>query len=244
MDQSSAMPKRILILGGTAEARDIASAALATGHSVVSSMAGVTSKPILPSGEMRVGGFGGADGLRDYIQSAHIDLVVDATHPFAAQISKNAAKATQNLIRFERPAWETEHGDHWISAQSLSHAASLLPANVRVFLTTGRKELATFIQRDDLSGVIRTIEPPADILPSSWTVLFDRPPHDLAAELALFKREAFTHLVTKNAGGNATFAKLEAARALGLPVVMIQRPVKPPCPTFSTVEALIDAINS
>lgn len=235
--------KRILILGGTLEAREIADQLVALGHDVTTSLAGVTSKPILPKGKLRIGGFGGAEGVARFIAQEHTDTIVDATHPFAAIMSRNAHEAVKGeLFRFERPAWLATEADNWISVPSLQDAAAKLPSGAKVFLTTGRKELPPFIERTDISGVIRTVEPPADTLPSNWQLLLDRPPHSLDNELALFQHHAFTHLVTKNAGGTATRAKLDAARQLQLPVIMIQRPPKPACQTFDTVESLIYAI--
>jgi precorrin-6A/cobalt-precorrin-6A reductase len=239
------MPKarRILILGGTAEAREIADQLVTLGHDVTTSLAGVTSKPLLPKGKVRVGGFGGAEGVARYIAQERIDTVIDATHPFAAIMSRNAHEATKGkLIRFERPAWKTTEGGNWISVSSLQEAAAKIPSGAKIFVTTGRKELAAFLERADISGVIRTVEPPADSLPPKWQLLLDRPPHSLESELTLFKHHAFTLLITKNAGGSATRAKLDAARLLKLPVIMIQRPVKPACQTFDTVESLISAI--
>jgi precorrin-6A/cobalt-precorrin-6A reductase len=243
-----AMPHKVLILGGTAEARDIAASLLSAGHDVTSSLAGVTSKPLLPVGNIRVGGFGGADGLRDYLTAEKIDVLVDATHPFAAIISGNAHAAVQNsstqLFRFERPAWQAVVGDRWMSVRSLKEAAQNLPANAHVFITTGRKDLVPFLAREDISGVIRTVEPPAEVMPLTWRVILDRPPHDFATECALFKREQFTHIISKNAGGDSTRAKLDAARELGLPVIMIERPTKPPCETFATVHSLTKRLGT
>lgn len=240
--------KKILILGGTAEAREIASRLIAEGHDVTSSLAGVTSKPLLPEGKLRVGGFGGADGLRAYIAQEKIEVLLDATHPYAAIISNNAHAAVVNsqtqLLRFERPAWRAIIGDNWISVATLTEAAAQLPPQAKVFLTTGRKDLAPFLSRKDITGVIRTVEPPAETLPPTWSVILDRPPHTLENELVLFKQEYFTHIVSKNAGSDATRAKLDAARKLRLPVVMIERPFKPNCETFTEVDALIKRLGT
>jgi precorrin-6A/cobalt-precorrin-6A reductase len=240
--------KRILILGGTAEARQIAASLMALGHDVTSSLAGVTSHPLLPEGKMRVGGFGGAEGLRAYLQQNSTDVLVDATHPFAAIISRNAYEALEGtaaqLLRFEREAWTKVDGDNWISVAALSEAARILPSNAKVFVTTGRKELLQFLDRTDLSGVIRTVEPPAETLPLNWRVILDRPPHTLESELILFQNEAFTHVISKNAGGLATRSKLDAARQRGLSVVMIQRPFKPACETFNDVPSLIKRLGT
>ncbi len=240
-------PKRILILGGTAEARDIAATLVNVGHDVTTSLAGVTSNPLLPVGKLRVGGFGGAEGLRDYNVSHGIEMVIDATHPFASIISNNVHIAIENtptkLLRFERPAWTQIEGDHWIPVSNLNEAAAQLPGVAHVFITTGRKDLKPFLLRQDLSGVIRTVEPPCEAMPRGWRVVLDRPPHTFEGELDLFRQESFTHLVSKNAGGSATRAKLDAARTIGIPVLMVQRPNKPMCETFASIDALVGAIE-
>lgn len=240
--------KKILILGGTAEAREIASSLIAAGHDVTSSLAGVTSKPLLPEGKVRVGGFGGAEGLHHYLKDNAIDVLVDATHPYAAIISRNAFEAIQNsatqLLRFERAVWTKVHGDNWTSVATLKEAASILSSGAKVFITTGRKDLQPFFDRTDLSGVIRTVEPPAETLPPHWCAILDRPPHKLKNELTLFQHETFTHIISKNAGGSATRAKVDAARKLGLVVVMVQRPFKPACETFTEVQSLTKRLGT
>jgi precorrin-6A/cobalt-precorrin-6A reductase len=242
------MPRKILILGGTAEAREIAALLIAEGHDVTSSLAGVTSKPLLPEGKVRVGGFGGAEGLRHYLKENAIDVLLDVTHPYAATISRNAFEAVQTtaiqLLRFERAAWTMVDGDKWTPVVSLTEAASVLPSASKVFITTGRKDLAPFLSREDISGVIRTVEPPAETLPQHWRVILDRPPHNLANELTLFQSEGFTHIISKNAGGNATRAKLDAARQLGLTIIMVQRPFKPSCETFTNIQPLIKRLGT
>lgn len=237
-------PERILILAGTAEARALANALVALGHDVISSFAGVTQEPLLPVGEIHRGGFGGAEGLAAFLLDNGITRVVDATHPFAAQMSAHAhaacAARSVPLLRLERPAWESQAGDSWLEVSSMGEAVERLPAGARLLVTTGRKGLQPLVKRPDLSGVIRTIEPPAEAMPQGWSLLLDRPPHTIDSELALMTRERVTCVLTKNAGGDATVAKLAAARQLGLTVVMIRRPFKPPCPTVASVaEALL-----
>jgi precorrin-6A/cobalt-precorrin-6A reductase len=230
---------RILILGGTHEARAIADQLILLGHDVITSLAGVTTSPILPSGKIRIGGFGGVEGLVKYLRSEKIDVLVDATHPFAAIMSGHAVDAATHLgcrlLRFERPRWETVSGDHWIPVASLGEAAAAVPAEAVVLLTTGRKELRPFLHRSEISGFIRTVEPVADFIPPRWRMILDRPPQELDSEISLMRDNRITHLVTKNAGGDRTRAKLDAARVLGLPVIMIQRPMKPNCETISAL---------
>ncbi|WP_421695222.1 cobalt-precorrin-6A reductase [Aestuariivirga sp.] len=234
---------RVLILGGTGDARGIAAELVGAGRDVITSLAGVTEQPLWPAGEVRRGGFGGVEGLRQFLVEEGIALVIDATHPFAARMSAQAVEACAGenvpLLRFERPAWKVEAGDRWISASSIGEAALLLPPNARVFLTIGRTELAQFFARSDLSGVARMIEPPPMDVPPQWEVLRQRPPFAEASEAELLVRHGISHVVSKNAGGDATEAKLTAARRLGLQVVMIGRPAKPAAPRFSARADLI-----
>jgi precorrin-6A/cobalt-precorrin-6A reductase len=234
--------RRILVLGGTTEAREAADALQALGHHVVFSLAGVTAEPVLPNTIVRRGGFGGVDGLETYLRAEKIDAILDATHPFAAVMSRQAHEASHvvgvRLARLERPAWTTPPDQPWMSAFSLAEAAMSLPSGARVLITTGRKELAPFLSRTDLSGLIRTIEKPDAVLPDHWRLLQDRPPFDVDGECKLLRNNAITHLVSKNAGSHATAAKLEAARNCGVSIVMIERPFKPDCKVFFDVSTL------
>ncbi|MGE0210482.1 MAG: cobalt-precorrin-6A reductase [Parvibaculaceae bacterium] len=237
---------RILILGGTTEARAAAEALIARGHDVVTSLAGVTRHPHEPRGKVRKGGFGGVEGLEAYIRDNGIALLADATHPFAAVMSAHAVEAADRAgipcIRLERPAWEPRAGDRWMRVPDIGEAAEAVPQGARVFLTIGRKEIAPFVGRPDLSGLARMIEAPESPLPASWTLLLARAPFLLEDERSLMKESAITVLVTKNSGGQ-TEAKLEAARALGVLVVMIERPTKPPTQTANDVEGLVRLIE-
>lgn len=239
--------ERILILGGTRDARQIAAALLGDGYSVITSLAGVTENPVLPPGEVRRGGFGGVAGLAAYIGAEKISLVVDATHPFAAQMSAQAHEACLlthvPLFRFERPAWVPGEGDRWSAVKSVDAAVNLLPSGARALVTIGRKEIGPFFARRDISGIARMIEPPPGEVPVGWEVLLERPPFTAESEAALMIRHGVTHLVTKNAGGDATEAKLVAARQLHIPVVMIARPVKPEATSFATEQALTEAVR-
>ena len=191
---------------------------------------------------MRVGGFGGVVGLVDYLKAHHVDVLIDATHPFAAMMSRHGFEAAQQfgcaLLRFERPAWVTGGEDHWVNVSSLAEAAAMLPPHAVALITSGRKDLAAFFARRDISGLVRTVEPIAEGMPAQWREILDRPPQSLESEIALMLDSSVTHLVTKNAGGDRTRAKLDAARELGLPVIMITRPFKPDCDMFSNVDAL------
>jgi len=220
----------VLILGGTGEARHLA-ARLATqpGLRVVSSLAGRVRDPALPAGEVRIGGFGGADGLADWLTEQHITAVIDATHPFAEAISASAATASHRtgvpLLRVVRPPWQPGDADTWHEAGSLPEAASMLPGlGRRVFLTTGRQGLAAFAPLAQIWFLIRCVDPPAGPVPPQCQVILARGPYDLGAECALMSEHRIDVLVTKNSGGELTAGKLAAARGLGIPVVMVRRP--------------------
>lgn len=230
---------RVLVLGGTTEASAlcIMLAAWPTCHAVLS-LAGATSKPHLPNMHTRIGGFGGIDGLATWLRQNAIDAVVDATHPFAAQMSRHAviacAQAGTPLLRLERPGWTATPQDQWHMVASIAEAADTLAHASRwnafrqsVFLTTGRKETRPFLVAPQHHYLFRSIEQPdvAD-LPPDTQVICARGPFDLAAERQLMHDQQITVLVTKNSGGSATQAKLVAARELGIPVIMIARPAQ------------------
>jgi precorrin-6A/cobalt-precorrin-6A reductase len=238
---------KVLILGGTAEARELANRLVAKGHDVTSSLAGRTSDPKLPQGRIRMGKFGGIPGLAAYMRAVGTERVVDATHPYAGLISINAVAAAQitgvPLVRFMRPAWEQREGDDWLTLETTAQAAAALPANAEVLLTTGHMGLETFLARDDCRFLVRLIEPPAFELPRHARPQLSRPPYDLAGELLLMEREDITHLVTKNSGGGQTQAKLEAARRLGVKVIMIARPAYGPALEVSDLDAAVLAVE-
>ncbi len=238
--------KRILILGGTRDARELAAGLIAKGFDVVTSLAGVTENPVLPPGTVRRGGFGGVAGLTSYLGALRIAVVIDATHPFAAQMSAQAHEACRQsgvpLMRLERPEWQATDEDRWTIVHSAAEAAAALPAGARALVTIGRKEIGPFFARSDVSGVARMIEETPAPATAGWRVLRERPPFTLEAERRLVLDEAISHLVTKNAGGTVTDAKLTAARQLRIPVIMIARPAKPATPSFTTPGALIDML--
>jgi precorrin-6A/cobalt-precorrin-6A reductase len=220
-----------LILGGTTEASDLASL-LAARPDIASlvSLAGRTSRPVLPPIPCRIGGFGGAAGLARFIREAGIDAVVDATHPFAERISANARAACRDtatpLLVLRRPPWGPMEGDRWTSVASADEAAAALgTVPRRVFLTVGRLELAAFLAAPH-SFVVRTIDAP-DRLPARSRLILARGPFRTEDERRLIVEERIDVLVTKNSGGAATYAKLEAARMLGLPVILIAPPQAP-----------------
>ncbi|WP_031067166.1 cobalt-precorrin-6A reductase [Streptomyces sp. NRRL WC-3742] len=226
------MTRHILVLGGTTEGRALAAALAPSGHRVTSSLAGRVAQPRLPAGEVRIGGFGGPEGLADWLRAEHVDAVVDATHPFAAGISRNASLAAAAtgvpLLVLRRPGFAPAPGDRWHRAVSLAEAADLLPGlGHRVFLTTGRQGIAAFAHLHDLHFLARSVDPPEPPMPPSLEVLLDRGPFTLDDERALLRTHRVDVLVTKDSGGAATAPKLTAARELALPVVLVERPPVP-----------------
>ncbi|MFD9741489.1 cobalt-precorrin-6A reductase [Umezawaea sp. NPDC059074] len=232
----------MLILGGTGEARRLAG--LLPGE-VVSSLAGRVSDPRLPSGEVRVGGFGGVSGLVEWLRANGITAVVDATHPFAAGITANAVAATAvvgvPLLVLRRPGWEQGPGDDWRWVDSLEEAAVDLPGE-RVFLTTGRQDIRVFAGVDRFF-LARSVEPPEPPVPQRIRVLLERGPFTVDGEVALMREHAIDVLVTKDSGGEQTSAKLVAARILGIPVVVVRRPPAPAAPTVETVDAAVEWVR-
>ena len=235
---------RILILGGTAEARALAAALVAAGHAVTSSLAGRTSEPLLPAGTVRIGGFGGAAGLAAYLREQGFHQLVDATHPYAATISANAVAAAREsgvpLLRLLRPGWAP--GADWQLVADAAAAARALPAGARVLLTTGHADLGTYLGRTDCRFFARVIEPPAAPLPAHAELIVSRPPYAIEAERALLARHGITHLVSKNSGGAAGAAKLAAAAERGVKIVMLARPRYAPAREVASVAAALAAL--
>lgn len=238
---------KILILGGTAEGRQLANRLVALGHDVITSLAGRTQDPILPEGGLRMGPFGGIPGLCAYLRAAGIERLVDATHPYAGLISINAVAASKAtgiaLVRYMRPAWEAQPGQTWLHVGSVQEAADALPSGADVLLTTGHTGLETFLERSDCHIHVRVIERPDMALPDHAEVIVRRPPYGLEDEKALLRRHGITHLVSKNSGGEQTSAKLEAARQMGVTVIMIARPTYGPAVEVGTVDAAITALD-
>jgi precorrin-6A/cobalt-precorrin-6A reductase len=238
---------KVLILGGTGEARALAARLHALGDAVTTSLAGRTRAPIPPAGELRVGGFGGAAGLANYLEAHGVDRLVDATHPYAGRISGNAIAAAGlagvPLLRLMRPAWPEPPGANWVHVPSVATAAESLPRAARVLVTTGHADLAALLAHDDLELIVRLIEPPEMPLPPHARLLLGRPPYPLADERALMTEQGITHLVSKNSGGPQTAAKLEAARQLGLTVVMVDRPAYGPAHEVGTVDEALAVLH-
>ncbi|MFF8610557.1 cobalt-precorrin-6A reductase [Streptomyces sp. NPDC015346] len=223
----------VLILGGTTEARALAGLLEAHGSElrVTSSLAGRVAQPRLPVGEVRIGGFGGAEGLADWLRAHRVDAVIDATHPFAERISFNAARAAATahvpLLALRRPGWVPVDGDDWHDVGSLEEAARALDGlGQRVFLTTGRMGLAAFADCPQWF-LVRSVDAPDTPMPPRTEVLLDRGPFTLDGERELLRRHRIDVLITKDSGGAATAPKLTAAREAGVPVVVVRRPPAP-----------------
>ncbi len=237
-------PTRVLILGGTAEAAALARALAGEPRvAVTTSLAGRTRAPAELPGAVRRGGFGGAQALADYLKTRAVDLLVDATHPFAARISRNAAQACAAAgvprLVLTRPPWTAREGDRWTPVPDAGAAAAALPGlGARVFLTIGRQELAAFAGLDDIWFLVRLVEPPEDPIPlEDFRLVLGRGPFSLAQETVLLRAHGIEAVVSKNSGGAGTYAKIEAARALDLPVVMVERPALTEGETVETVAA-------
>jgi precorrin-6A/cobalt-precorrin-6A reductase len=237
---------KMLLLGGTTEASAIArSLAGDPAIRAVLSLAGRTRAPVLPPIPARIGGFGGIDGLIKYLTDHAVEALVDATHPFAAQMSRHAeaAAAATGVRRLAvvRPLWQAGPGDDWIEVAGMTEAAAALGVEPRrVFLTVGQQELAPFAAAPWHDYLIRSVDPPPPaVLPPRAECIAARGPFEVGAERTLFERHRIELLVTKNSGGTAAAAKLAAARDLGVKVIMVARP---PAPAGPSVADAADAI--
>lgn len=241
-------PQRLLILGGTGEARELAELAVAkfgTRLRVVTSLAGRTAEPVPIAGEVRRGGFGGVEGLAAHLRDMNIDLLIDATHPFATQISRHAAQAATVTgvprLLLARPPWPRMPGDCWIEVDdAAAAAATLAPVHRRVWLTVGSGDVAAFAGCAATWFLMRRVEPPREPLPlASYEVIIGRGPFALDDERRIITQHRIDALICRASGGPATEAKLVAAREIGLPVIMIRRPSPPEGPVARTpAEAL------
>jgi precorrin-6A/cobalt-precorrin-6A reductase len=240
---------RVLLLGGTTEASQLARA-LADSHiDAIYSYAGRTESPVAQPLPTRVGGFGGVAGLLAWLQVQRITHVVDATHPFAAQMSGNAVEAceaaTVPLLALERPAWVPQAGDQWQCVADIEAAVAALPQTpAHVFLAIGRNNLLPFARRGQHRYLLRLVDAPTELPLPNAQVVIARGPFTAAGDTALLQQHGVTHLVAKNAGGSGAQAKLEAARALGLPVIMVKRPTVPMRRTAETVAQVMVWLGS
>jgi len=242
--------RRILILGGTAEARQLAARLAQRGDLAATlSLAGRTANPAVQPVPVRIGGFGGVDGLAEYLAAERIDILIDATHPYAAVMATNAARAAAvagvRLVALRRPPWTPVAGDRWIEVADVQAAvAALGEAPRRVFLALGRKELAPFAAAPQHHYLVRSVDPvePPLAVPNA-TYVTGRGPFTRSGDHALLSAHRIEIVVAKNSGGSATYSKIAAARALGLTVVLLARPPLPAVTAVTTiaeVEAFID----
>lgn len=244
------MTPRILILGGTTEARQLAGRLAARGgFDITLSLAGRTENPVAQPVPVRVGGFGGANGLADYLGAEAIDLLIDATHPYAARISANAAKAAAmagvDILALRRPGWEPVESDRWTLVDSGEEAVAALGTEPkRVFLALGRQELLPFETAPQHAYVIRSVDPvePPLAVPNARYILA-RGPFAEADEAALLAELGIEVIVAKNSGGSATYGKINAARALGIAVILFRRPALPEVPDAASVAGMLDLID-
>lgn len=236
---------RVLLLGGTTEASRLANSLNTAGIETVFSYAGRTGKPILQPVPTRVGGFGGIGGLVTFLADDKITHVVDATHPFAAGMSSNAVAACTiahiPLIRLERPAWRAQSGDNWRNVLTIEDACAALPnAATNVFLAIGRQHIDVFTAKPQHHYLLRLIDvPDAPLALPHHTALQARGPFTVDGDTALMTDHGITHVIAKNAGGAAAVAKLTAARNLGLPVIMVERPIVPKTTVAPDIETVL-----
>lgn len=223
------MTRTVLILGGTREAAMLA-AELVAAHPdwrVITSLAGRTAEPEPVAGETRIGGFGGAEGLATYLRAEGVTRLIDATHPYARAISRNAEQAAAIAgvpleVRTRRP-WERQPGDDWINVASEAEAATILPAGARALLALGRQHLAPFAGRADVFFLVRMVDPPTVPLPLKHHAVITGKPGQADDEAALLRTHAISHVVCRNSGGDRSYGKIEAARTIRIPVIMIGR---------------------
>jgi precorrin-6A/cobalt-precorrin-6A reductase len=236
---------KILILGGTSEASALASAVAKRGLPAIFSYAGRVATPKPQSLPTRIGGFGGVNGLATFLAQERITHIVDATHPFAAQMSSNvlaaAAQCGVKAVALTRPAWQPVTGDQWQSVASIDEAVSTLAGQPqRVLLAIGRMHLAAFAGQPQHHYVLRLVDRPTNALPlKDVSTVIDRGPFTLEGDLALLENQRIQRIVCKNSGGDGAASKLTAARRLGLPVVMIERPALPPRQELHRIDDVI-----
>jgi precorrin-6A/cobalt-precorrin-6A reductase len=236
----------VLILGGTKEAATLATILVERGLTVTSSLAGRTREPSPLKGNVRVGGFGGAQGLSTYLKDNRIALLIDMTHPFAVNMSLNAQQAAEmagvNLISWQRPAWQRTTHDNWQSVRSIEQAVTAIPANARALLALGSQHIAPFATRPDVHFLVRMVDPPKTPIALADYQLLLAKPGSVEQEFALFKTHKITHIICRNSGGQAAYTKIAAARLLKLPVIMIEQ--SPTASSTRTFDAMLEEIFS
>lgn len=248
--RSDIMTRRILILGGTLEARLLAGRLAERGDlDILLSLAGRTAQPLKQPAPVRIGGFGGAQGLAEHLETTGADLLVDATHPYAARIAHNAAIAARvagiPIVALKRPSWDPREGDRWTSVEDTDGAIHVLGRTPRrVFVTLGRQELRPFAGAPQHAYLIRSVDPvklPLGVPDATYIIA--RGPFDEAAERALLAEHRIEIIVSRNSGGPASYAKIVAARALGLEIVMLKRPALPEVTTATSIDEALAMID-
>lgn len=219
---------KILILGGIKEAVTLAGKLIEEGHDVTSSLAGRTKEPKPIKGKVRIGGFGGVGGLVDYIKSNGIERMIDCTHPFAKQISANAIEASRianvKLDVRTREPWKKHSGDHWLEVKNLEEAREAIPKDARVLLALGRQYIDLFKTRSDVFFLVRMVDKPEQNLSlPNHKLLIGKPSSNWEDEKAVLVDNSITHIICRNSGGTGAYAKIEAARSLQLPVIILNR---------------------
>lgn len=235
---------KTLIFGGTGEARELANQLVAAHHDVTTSLAGRTLEPLLPEGFVRTGGYGTVPALRTYLDENGFDYIVDATHPFAEKMSQTILGAIAlsdiAMLRLCRPAWQKPEGAIWIEVQTVGEVSKLVPDDAVLLITSGHGEFDGMGFPPSCKRLVRLIEPPNHTSSSNDQIILDRPPYTVAGELALMREYGVTHLLSKNAGGAQTRAKIDAATKLGITTYMVQRPALPPA--AREVETVTEAL--
>lgn len=250
--------KRLLLLGGTGEAVALAEAAhkyFGKDVEVITSLAGRTRHPLSPPGTVRMGGFGGVDGLTAFLRDENIDAIIDATHPFAAQISRHARLAAESeglpRLILARPPWQQHAGDKWTVVEDVSAAAAAvstlagknLGLGLKIFLTIGSQEVEPFLAIAGVDYILRQIDPVKETPPANVQIIIGRGPFTREKEIGTLTQHKVQILVSKASGGTATYPKIEAARTLEIPVIMISRPPVETGDTVTEVSAALEWIE-
>ncbi|WP_245256510.1 cobalt-precorrin-6A reductase [Bartonella tamiae] len=243
MTKNKAKYKKILLLGGTQEAYKLAQLFFKNHLDFLSSLAGRTVHPRLPDGNYRIGGFGGRDGLINFVQSENIGVIIDATHPFAQTISEHAVQAANftniSYIRLERQPWQPVKGDNWHVVYNLEEAAQKIPFQSKCFLAIGRQYLHSFLKRKDVSFIARMVDQFNDKASHDNLHIILEKPGSYESEKLFLMKHNFDSIICRNSGGIASYAKIKAARFLNIPVIMIHKFLQTNTQSYSSVEEVL-----